>query len=257
MPADSDHPERVAIAVPAHVAIAAALGVGALIALLLFVLIGVGRLNGTLRDTNRRLAATDQRVDGIGEDVDPLAKSVPAAFRRLDPRVRGINRDVHAVATDSLPAVQRNTRDIAAAVAPLADEVSRADLPQLTATVDRLARPMIELLTTQPIGETVVATRDLLVLIKRLDLIQSVARGVQVLPELNQTLTDVDLTVHSVRDLTTNVQALLDTSRQTQCLTLRHIQSLDRKTGGELPPNSQQPVAETPPGCRDVSPATR
>jgi uncharacterized protein YoxC len=256
MPTDSDQPERVSIALPPHLAIAAVLGAGALIALLGFVLIGVGRLNTTLQDTNRRLLATDHRVDGIGDDVDPLAKTVPAELRRIEPRVGAIRRDVDAVATESLPAVQTNTRDIAAAVVPLAEDVRAADLPELSATVDRLARPVIDLLSTQPIGETVTATRELLTLIKRLDLIQALARGVQVLPQLNQTLIDVDATVHSTRDLTANVQGLLDTSRQVQCLTLRHIQSLDRKTGGELPPRPQ-PDDQPPVGCRDVTPATR
>jgi hypothetical protein len=113
------------------VTVAAALG-SALLALLLFVLIGVGRLNSTLKDTNRRLAATDQRVDAIGEGVDPLAKSVASELRRIVPRVKGISRDVDAVARDSLPAVQADTRDIAAAVIPLADEESAANLPEFT-----------------------------------------------------------------------------------------------------------------------------
>jgi hypothetical protein len=51
-------------------------------------------LNPTLQHTNHRLAATDERVDGIGEDVDPLAKSVQSGLRRVEPRVKGISRDV-------------------------------------------------------------------------------------------------------------------------------------------------------------------
>jgi hypothetical protein len=123
-------------------AIAATLGGGAVIALLVGLLIGVGRLNTTLSDTNARLVTTDQRVDRIGEDVDPVARTVPTELRRIRPAVSALRRDVDAVATDSLPGVETNTRDLAGAVIPLAEDIDAADLPALTSTVERLAQPL-------------------------------------------------------------------------------------------------------------------
>jgi len=64
-------------------AVAGVLGAGAVIALLVGLLIGVGRLNATLSDTNDRLVTTDQRVDRIGENVDPVAQTVPSELRRI------------------------------------------------------------------------------------------------------------------------------------------------------------------------------
>lgn len=64
------------------IAVAAALGVGAVIALLVGLLNGVGQLNATLSDTNNRLVTTDQRVDRIGEDVDPSTTRISPRSRR-------------------------------------------------------------------------------------------------------------------------------------------------------------------------------
>ena len=196
---------------------------------------------------------TDQRVDRIGEDVDPVARTVPSELRRISPAVRDLRGDVNTVATESLPAVETHTRELAGVVIPLADNIDNAHLPALTTTVDRLAQPLIELLADQPVGETVAETHALLVLIKRLDLIQIAARGLTVIPRIDQTLVYVNGTVHSLHDLLVDVHGQLNTSRQVQCITLTHIASIDRKTGGPLAPDAQ--TSDRPPaGRRDVTP---
>jgi hypothetical protein len=228
VPSDRDQTTRV----PAYVALAAVLAVGAVIGLLVFLLLGVGRLNTTLEETNDRLAATTERVDRIGDDVDPLRTTVRAELQRIRPRVSRIGGDVDAVATESLPNVETNTRAIAGAVVALAEDVDEA-------------------FAAQPVGDTVRQAHELFALIERLELVEKAARGTERLPELATTVTDIHTTLQRVADLLVATRGELGASRQVQCLTLRHIESIDRKTGGPLPPDGQ--LADPPPAaCQDV-----
>jgi hypothetical protein len=172
----------------------------------------------------------------LGGGAVIAARTVPTELRRIRPAVSALRRDVDAVATDSLPAVETNTRNLAGAVIPLAEDINAAEFPTLTSTVERLSHPLTELLG----------------LIQRLELIQTAARGLDVLPRVDQTLVDVNGTVHALHDLLVAVNGQLSTSRQVQCETLKHIVSIDRKTGGPLPPDAQ--TSDPPPaGCRDVT----
>jgi hypothetical protein len=76
-----------------------------------------------------------------------------------------------------------------------------------------------------------------------------------VLPHVAATLTDVGVTVQAVGDLVADTRGVLGTSLQVQCLTLRHLESLDAKTAGPLPAGGR-PLGPAPAGCGDGATAS-
>lgn len=216
---------------PALVAIAAALGVGALVLLLVLVLLSVNGLEETLRSTNSRLDGTNNRVGTVSERVEPLAEAVPPELRRIQPDVRATRDDVDTIAGELVPSIDRTTRIIAGSVVPLTDQVKSAELPELAMTIERVARSAMRLLDDPRLGETVAALQRTFTRVEQLDLLAAADRGVRELPRLGSTLTDIDVTIRSLRDI-------LDVSRRVQCVTLERIASIDRKTGGQFPPES-------------------
>lgn len=202
------------LALPARIVVPAALALVTVIVLLVLLLISINSVLASLRQANGRLHVTNTGVGALNRKVQPVAGLTPAVLRRAGAQVEQTRSTIENISTA--------TRAVAGATVPLAAQVRAARLP------------------------------DVLGRLQRLDLLGTADRALRDVPRLTATLAVAD---GHILELRQTLQAALDTlaaSRRVQCLTLEHIESVDRKTGGPVTGGGPAGSPYPPPECRDA-----
>jgi hypothetical protein len=174
--------------------------------LLVAMVVGIAMLVVILKDSRDHIRAQDKKTAVLLQKVQaaqPTAEQVPALLDQARPAVRRLGR--------SIGPVQR-------ALTSTAEATER--LPMLVRVSQALARegfPVLDDLRAADLASVLPETR----------------RAVEEAPPLIRRLLAVQLETLSVQKRSLEVQRVtLETQREA----LRHIESIDRKTGGTVPP---------------------
>ena len=241
MPSTHDQP-----AVPARIrALAGAGGLlalgmaGAIVVLLVLVLGTMNHLSDQIEQTNSGLSGTSRQIASLHRELNPLAERGPSFFRTGRTDLRAVRDQVATVTLRQMPAVRDAAQALASALLPV--------LPEL----DAAARSAGALLRGHPVGDAIDRADALLRshpvggTIDRADAVLKRMQAIGLMGDASTALRAVPDLQHSLRIL----RSRFNDSLTVQCILLDHIVSLDRKTGGPVPPatHTQTPPAE----CRD------
>jgi hypothetical protein len=222
-----DRQQRTQMTLP-PLAWAGLIGAGLMLVLLV---IGITMLVVILKDSRDHIRAQDAKTAVLLQKVraaEPTASQVSPLIGEARPVVRRLSKAIGplaergrvlAAAVDRLPAVARAVQAIAAVAVPVLGEVGRS----------RLAR-------------TLDSTNELLAQVRAANLVPVSAHAARETPQLIRRLVRLQLTTLRTQKLSLETQlTTLDILRQS----LAHIASIDRKTGGTVPPQGA-PVPSTP-----------
>jgi hypothetical protein len=194
--------------------------------LLVLLVVGIGIQIAILQDSRDHIRAQDAKTAVLLAKVraaepttsDVVREGVPL-IRAARPLVGKISRAVGpltrsggsiAVATRQLPALTRTAQALAAVALPVLSDVRQADLVHAIAS-----------------------TEELLARVRDEDLVGVAARAGRETPPLIRRLLRIQLETLRIQKQSLQTQlTTLDIQRQS----LAHIESIDRKTGGSVPP---------------------
>jgi hypothetical protein len=190
--------------------------------MLVLLVVGIGMLIAILKDSRDHIRAQDAKTAVLLSKLEaatPTARQVSPLIGEARPVVRSLGRQIGplgeavaatATATERLPALVRVTEAMARLAFPVLGELSRLDL---TRRLDSTNRLIAEVEDQNLVPASARAARDTPLLMRRL------LRGQLA-------------TLRSQRVSLRTQLASLEIQRQT----LVHIKSIDRKTGGTVPP---------------------
>jgi chromosome segregation ATPase len=218
-PANSPEPRvRPTLHPLAYTAIA---GAGLLLVLLV---VGIGMIVVILKDSRDHIAAQDKKTAVLLQKVQaaqPTAKQVPALLDQARPVVRSLGRAIGPV-----------RRAISAT------SLATEHLPTLVRAADAIARVVLE--HRDPLADALDSTNRLLAEIRQQNLVAVSAEAARETPPLVRELLRIQVATLETQKRSLRAQKR---SLRTQLTTLAiqrealvHIRSIDRKTGGTVPP---------------------
>ena len=212
MPEPTPAETRVRATLP-PLAYTALIGVGLVLVLML---VGIAMLVVILKDSRDHIRAQDKKTAVLLQKVQaaqPTASEVPERLDQARPVVRSLGRAIgpvrHALAataeaTERLPVIVRATAAIARVV------------------VDR----------REPLDRAIDSTNRLLAEVRQQNLVAVSAEAARETPALVRELLRVQILTLDVQKRSLQTQL---TTLEIQREALRHIESIDRKTGGSVP----------------------
>jgi hypothetical protein len=170
---------------------------------------------------------------GVLKDSQEHIRSQDAKVTALYNGARGALDDATPLARQAIPLARQARRTLSAVNASRGDLVDAADaVPRLLRITDALATaaiPLLRGLSAADAPEMVAATHTLVARVMATDLVGKAAAAADQMPDvirIQQRLLRIQLATLRTQ------RATLEIQRQA----LTHIENLDRKTGGQLPP---------------------
>jgi hypothetical protein len=194
--------------------------------LLVLLVVGIGVQIAILQDSREHIRAQDAKTAVL------LAK-----VRAAEPTTRDVAREGVPLIQAARPLVGKVSR----AIGPLARSggsiaAATRQLPALTRTAQALAAvalPVLSDVRRADLAHAIASTEALLAQVRDEDLVGVAARAGRDTPRLLRRLLRIQLvTLRAQRQSLRTQLASLDVQRQS----LAHIESIDRKTGGTVPP---------------------
>jgi hypothetical protein len=221
------------------VAIVGLIGAGLMLVLLV---VGIAMLVAILKDSRDHIRAQDAKTAVLLSklaEATPTARQVPPLISEARPAVRRLGRSIEPVtravtataeATDQLPGLVRDTRTLAALAIPVLDELGRVDVAHVLTAGGSAADAV---LYRDRLVRALDSTNRLLTEVRAEDLIPASAKAARETPRLIRHLVRLQTTtLRTQRATLQTLLASLDIQRQT----LTSVKSIDRKTGGTVPP---------------------
>jgi hypothetical protein len=218
----------------------AALIVGGLMLLAMIVLLALTL--GVLSDSRSHIEAQDAKVTRLLElskpslqEAKPLAAEAKPVLRQAEPLVRAASRALPGIkeasrdgafVLDRLPVFMQAGQALFHEASPALDAIAQSQLGPSLAAVRTLAAQMLE---GDRLAATLDSARALTDRVSALDLPGRAVRSAHRLARL------LNVQVRAYRKQK-NTLSILRQSLRIQQETLRHVRSLDTKTGGTLPP---------------------
>jgi hypothetical protein len=215
--------------------------------LLLLLVIGIAALIVILKDSRDHIRAQDEKTAILIKSLraaGPTARQVPPLIDEVRPVVRALGRALPqgkralgatAEATTRLPSLIRTTEEAARLGIPVLSSLGRVDLARILLAGGTVADA---LLYRDRLARAIDETNHLLAEVRDENLIPVAADAARETPVLIRRLLRIQ-----VRTLKTQ-RTSLRTQRETlevQRQALVHIESIDRKTGGTVPPQVPTP----------------
>jgi hypothetical protein len=189
-------------------------GVGLLLVLMV---VGIAMLVVILKDSRDHIRAQDRKTAVLLQKLQaatPTAKQVPALLDQARPVVRSFGR--------AIGPVQR---------AISATAVATERLPMLVRATGAIANVVVD--SRDPLTNALNSTNRLLAEVRDQNLVAVSAQAARDTPPLIRELLRVQLLTLRIQKRSLRTQL---TTLETQRQALRHIESIDRKTGGTVPP---------------------
>ena len=227
---------------PVHpLAVVAGIAAGLMLMLLVA---GIGVLIVILKDSRDHIRAQDAKTAVLLEKIrvaTPAARQVPPLIGEARPVVRNLGRAIGpltqstsavADATQRVPALAGAAQALAASGVPVLDELGRANVGRVLAATGAAANAV---LTRDRLSTALDATNRLLDEVRAQNLVPVTARAARETPGLIRRLLRIQLVTLKAQQISLQTQlTTLDIQRQA----LASIKSIDRKTGGPVPPQS-------------------
>lgn len=200
--------------VPRRVAVPTAIGGMLVLAMIAAMVVLLVLVLGSLRTTTHELARANGHIAQTEQRLARLRRELEPTAERAPDFFRTGRRDLRVLRAEAEQVTEQQIPPIRDAATALASGI----LPVLPEARDALA-----------------AARSLLGDVRAADLIDVAVGALRTVPDL--------------RALLRQLQDRFADSLRVQCILLAHIVSLDRKTGGPVPPATQ--TDEPPPECRE------
>jgi hypothetical protein len=195
-----------------------------------------------LKDSRDHIRAQDAKTAillGKVRAATPAARQVPPLIGEARPVVRSVGRAIGplreaigstAAATVRLPTLVRVTEALARTAFPVLDDLSRVDLARVLSAGGTVADAV---LYRGRLTSALDSTNQLIAEVRAQNLVPASARAARETPPLIRELLSVQLATLETQKASLQTQlATLDIQRQA----LVSIKSIDRKTGGTVPP---------------------
>jgi hypothetical protein len=210
--------------------------------MLLLLVVGIAVLIVILKDSRDHIRAQDEKTAVLLKSLHaatPTARQVPPLINEVRPVVRALGRTVGpggralratARAASSLPSLIRTTEDLARLGVPVLSSLGQVNLARILLAGGTVADA---LLSRDRLTTAIDATNRVLAELESENLIPVAADAARDTPPLIRRLLRVQLQTLTIQ------RASLRTQRTTLAIqrqALVHIESIDRKTGGTVPP---------------------
>jgi ABC-type transporter Mla subunit MlaD len=185
--------------------------------LLVLMVIGIGIQIGILQNSRDHIEAQDKKLAVVLQKVhaaQPTAEQLPALLDQARPVVRSLGR--------AIGPVRRALRSTS---------IATERLPTLVRAADAIARIVIA--HRDPLSDALASTNRLLADIREQNLVAVSAEAARDTPPLLRELLRVQVVTLETQRRSLRTQL---TTLEIQREALKHIESIDRKTGGTVPP---------------------
>jgi hypothetical protein len=220
----------------------AAIGLIAAGIMLVLLVIGIGALIVILKDSRDHIRAQDAKTAVLLSDLHaatPTARKAVPLIGEVRPVVRSVGRAVGpideavgatATATERLPVLVRATEALAQVAFPVLADLGQVNLARVLNAGGSAAQTV---LSRDRLANALDSTNQLIAEVRAQNLVPASARAARDTPALIRRL--VRLQLASLRTQRTSLQTQL-TTLDIQRQALVSIKSIDRKTGGSVPP---------------------
>ncbi len=223
------------VTLPRGVLRAATAGGILLLLLLVAILTTQGFQVRTLNAVNENIKTTDGDVRALSSDLQPTIEQAPPFLRRGRPFVTSAKGDIASIA-DILPSIDRSVGTLTAEAVPALREIRGAGLGPNLAAIPRIETRL------GGIDSDLTAVRDRIGLLA--PLLASVDRIDAQLAALPRLETSLGAAGADLRDLRRQLRAVREDVQEVR----ERIVSIDRKTGGQFPPEGAPGPRGAPPG---------